>query len=251
MDAINFGKFYHESLEVFDRIVLAGFEPEHAQIRTINAALDISADWDSLDTARTRKTLVRAASWYCDNYIAGDYMKPINLPDGSAALEVAFNIPLAESSETGEPFRLRGFLDGLVTFGSEHWVRERKTTKTTLSSFFWKRYEPNVQISTYNMAAPFVFPEFKIKGVVVEACQTAVGFARYGRQMFQSNQDLRDEFLEEVVWWVKQAEACALEEFWPKNEASCMLYGGCQFRDVCLRSPLMREPYLNGNFETM
>jgi len=246
-DATLFGSFYHGALEQFDREILAGADVEAATVVAVRAALELSAGWNSLDTARTRHTLVRAVVWYCEG-AADDYVQPVRFDTGEPAVEIKFAVPLAETSMGGEEFALRGWLDGIVKFDG-YWVRERKTTKSALSTYYWNRFEPNVQISTYNMVAPLAFPDHKIKGVIVEACQTGVGFTRFGRKTFPKHQDLRDEFLEEVVYWVRRAEDCAVTEHWPKNESACQMYGGCMFREVCSRAPMMREKFLDANFE--
>ncbi len=140
-----FGHHYHSALEIFDKAVLAGEEPEAAQLTALRHALTISRGWESDDTAKNRRTLVRAVVWYTDNFIKGDLVQPVALADGTPAVELSFALPLLEKATPSEEFLICGHLDGLCEFGGDIFVRERKTTKTTISQYYFKRYLPDAR----------------------------------------------------------------------------------------------------------
>jgi hypothetical protein len=39
------------------------------------------------------------------------------------------------------------------------------------------------------------------------------------------------------------------ERAWPQNDKACGLYGGCQFREICGRSPMARKPIMDSTFK--
>ncbi len=92
-----------------------------------------------------------------------------------------------------------------------------------------------------------MFPKLKIKGVMLEACQTLVGGARFGRQMLYRSDAVREEFLKELFgYWLPQAEAFAKAGEYPMNRVACRM---CRMKDICRKEPAMRETFLKADFE--
>jgi hypothetical protein len=48
--------------------------------------------------------------------------------------------------------------------------------------------------------------------------------------------------------WLKQAKWYAEDDYWPQNDKSCHKYGGCPFREVCSKSPSVRDKFLESGF---
>lgn len=257
-DTINFGLWFHNALEAYERAVIAGEESEDALALGIAHALAEAgvADpetgeviWDSLDNRRTRWTLIRALVWWVDEWGDGA-VQPYVFPDGTPAIELSFTIPLPLDNPDGNPYLLCGHLDGVVNFGAtDRYIKERKTTTSTLSGFYFKRFAPNTQISTYDLAAEFVLPELGTKGVMMEAAQTGVTFARFARQFVNRTPAMREEWLRDMLTWIRHAEEYARESYWPQNQASCSNYGGCPYRGICSKDPASRKRFLESEFK--
>jgi hypothetical protein len=197
---------------------------------------------------KNRHTLVRLVGWYCEDQPeqmdAG--FVPIHLASGKPAVELSFKLPLPFKTKQGEPFILAGYLDSIMEAGNERWIADNKTTKATLSAPYWKQFAPNVQVDTYDLAGSLLFPSENIKGVAIEAAQTLVGSAAFGLQLFRHDDTQREEFLNEIGWWLALAEKMAEDNFWPMNRANCKI---CPFNGVCSKPPARREEYLKADFE--
>lgn len=257
-DTINYGLWFHNALECYERAVIAGSETEDALDLAMAHLLAEAGEqdpetgevvWDSLDNRRTRWTLIRALVWWVDEWGDGA-VQPYVFPDGTPAIELSFTIPLPMKTPDGDPYLLCGHLDGVVNFGAhDRYIKERKTTTSTLGSYYFKRFAPNTQISTYDLAAEFVLPEVGTKGVMMEAAQTGVTFARFARQFVNRTPPMREEWLRDILYWISQAENFARDQYWPQNQASCSNYGGCPYRGICSKDPASRKRFLEADFK--
>jgi len=228
-----FGKAWHEVTRAYDEARVSGHEPLAAGLRR---ALAHSAKWpsDTGSKSKTRQTLVRAIIWYHEQYGANNALFPL-IHNGNPAFELSFRFPLWPNSET----LLCGNIDGVVEFGGEVWILERKSTASALSSFYWAKFDPNLQIDIYCLAAHLMWPEWKVKGVLVEAMQTGVTFSRCERKMFTRSPARLEETLVAVQNAVKDYQHATDPQ--APNFASCMSDGGCPFRAVCTTDPTMRD----------
>lgn len=196
---------------------------------------------------KNRDTLLRTILFYCDT--ADDRVRPYLFPDGTPAVELSFRLPLPLASPDGTPYLLTGNMDGMVEFAGEVVPRERKTAKGTPGMYFFDRYAPDVQIDTYDLAAWLYYSDLldpKPHGVMVEVTQCTASFTRIERQIVNVPEERRAEWLQELQWWIKTAEGCAKEKFWPKNTSACNMYGGCPFRRVCRMAPAQRARFFPG-----
>lgn len=255
-----FGGAYHDAHEWFAKHVEElGFET--CLRETVRFALNRSAHWEteeylesdpkgSSDKARSRFGLIRAIVWYYTHYGEEYIPPPLTLPNGEPAVEVSFRIPLADCiNPDGEPYLLVGHLDKLCEFMGQNMVQEYKHTVSTITSeYYWKRYSPNTQVSTYILGTVISLPDIPARSVLLDATQVAVGFARFDRQFVSRTKAQTDEHLVNLQAHIKEAEKCAEENYWPMNEAACGLYGGCDYQGVCKRDPAMREQILEANF---
>ena len=269
-EAMRFGLVYHAAKEILDeeisyrKEIAYGGDVDEALIMAIQYAWTETEKWGTkddipcIDNARTRYTLVRGLVWSLEA-LGTDILTPFEFPDGTLGIELSWRVPLPityhepqtpnPTEDIEKPYLLCGHFDGLVNFQYDVYVLERKTTKQTLKSFFFKNYSPDVQISTYNLAADLMYQTLDVRGVIVEVMQTAVGFSRYLRQPIKRTLEQRSEFLEDVIYYIKKAEEYAESGVYPKNEAVCGLYGGCAYRKICSLSPSVRQDFLESGFK--
>ena len=282
--ALNFGLWYHKGREIYERAAIAAPEDLNgAMVAALRAVLVLAGEevseqrwgacgfaekgigwemcprcasddvetvsewvsWHGGDNAYSAQTLARMLVWSEEGYEFP--AQTLQNPDGTALVEYNFRYPLGGETPDGQPYTLCGYIDRIVQFGNETFVGEHKTTKTTLGGYYFDRYSPSVQISTYAAVADAVFPELRISGVLIEGAQTAVGFSRFMRAHIKRTREQNEAWLGETIpWWLRVAEQCAEIGYWPMNEASCFL---CRFRDICEKSPSVREKFLPEKFE--
>ncbi len=197
---------------------------------------------------KNRHTLVRLVAWYCEEQ--PDDLKtgfaPFKFPNGQPAVELSFKVPLPWKTKNGETYILAGHLDSIMELGGdEHFISDNKTTKNAITANYWKQYQPNVQVDTYDLAGSLLFPELNIKGVVIEAAQVMVDGARFASQPFYRSEAQREEFYNEFEYWLKQAELFATENYWPMNRINCKI---CPFQGICSKHPSRREEMLAADF---
>lgn len=206
-------------------------------------------DWATVspDRNKNRDTLLRTILHYCDT--TDDRVLPYKFPDDTYAVELPFSLDLPLISPDGTPYVLRGQIDGMVEFAGEVVPRERKTTKNTLGEYFFSRFEPDVQIDTYDLVTWALYSDVldpKPHGVLLEATQVTPNFTKIDRQIINVSEERRAEWLEELQWWIKQAEGFARAKKWPMNKAACNSGLGCPMRSICAKSPSLRAGFLPG-----
>jgi hypothetical protein len=102
-------------------------------------------------------------------------------------------------------------------------------------------------MTLYSTAALIAF-QTPVKGMIIDAAQMAVGFNEFSRDFTHRTDAHIQEFLEGVVTYRRMAEMYTRQGFWPMNESSCGNYGGCAFREICSKSPQVRERFLRTDF---
>jgi hypothetical protein len=60
-----------------------------------------------------------------------------------------------------------------------------------------------------------------------------------------------DEWLNDLEYFLAEAEDFGRAEFWPMNDMACGMYGGCKFRDVCSRPASVRDRFLAADFSQL
>lgn len=220
------------------------------------------SNWVPINPAKDRYALIRAVVWYCEEQPEdmSQGLAPINLPNGTPAVELPFRIPLPWKTPDGwvpradghgydvvsEPYMLVGYLDSIVRFGTELFIADDKTTKKLLNKGFWDGFSPHVQVDTYDLAGSILFPDLPIKGVIIEGTQLLVGGARFGKHVIYHNEAQREEYFQELEGIIRMAEKYAAANHWPMNRASCFM---CGFKKICSKSPQVREQYLAADFK--
>jgi len=275
---LKFGILYHSALERFDRLRADGLSYEDAVRGTVRTLLEStwertdashdpagveiparSAPWESGDSYKNRATLLRSVIWYLTEF-KDDPAATIRLANGKPAVELSFKMELDYGPSLGylgydssvgnvnQPYILSGHIDRLVTFQGGVYVTDRKTTKSALGSHYFDQYTPDNQMTLYSLAAQVVY-HAPVKGVIIDAVQIGVGFARFGRGFAYRTPAQLDEWLADTRIRLREAEGYATDHYWPQNDKACSMYGGCPFREVCNKDPSVRKNFLAGNFE--
>ena len=91
--ALAFGRDLHTCLETYHKCRAYGLDFETSVKRMARLAALLGERLQSLDTSRTKETLVRSVVWYLDEY-KDDPLKTAMLPDGKPAVELSFMLPM-------------------------------------------------------------------------------------------------------------------------------------------------------------
>lgn len=242
-----FGQFYHSSLEAYDHArIFEGADHQEGVRAALRTALTLSFGWESDNPNKNRHTLIRSVVWYLD-FFERDPMTCVQLANGKPAVELSFRMELPYAASEGQPYILCGYIDKVVEFAGGQYVLDRKTSKSTLSDYYFEQYAPDNQFSCYS-AVTKVLWNMPIKGVIIDAAQIAVGFTAYKRGFTFRNDYILDEWMADTQYWIAQARWCAEKNIWPQNDKSCHKYNGCEFREICRLAPAVRPQFLETNF---
>lgn len=200
------------------------------------------------DKVKNRHTLVRLVVWYCDEQPEdlSSGLHTLRFESGKAASELSFKMPLPWKTEEGETFLLCGHLDSIKTNGDETFLADNKTTKSFLGPSYYNQFSPNTQMEIYDFAGNMLFPDLKLRGLLIESAQVMVEGARFGAHIVYRDDTQREEFYHELEWWLRQAERFAKDDYWPMNRVNCKL---CAFNTICSKPPAQREMWLKADYE--
>jgi len=252
-----FGGIYASSLELYHKLVAGGATKEEALRETVREAMvltwthDLDEDGERIpgtgqattfdDANKTRETLIRTIVWYFDFY-GEDPLSTYITSEGKAAVEYSFQIPADDG------ITLCGHIDRVCTDEEGHiYVQDQKTTKITLSPYYFSKFKPDIQFSLYTFAGKFIY-NAPVRGVIIDAAQVAVGFSRFSRAPVLHTDDELNESYDEWMGLIATTRQHTLDNHFPRRPASCNNYGGCQFRPVCGRPPMVRENFLKADF---
>lgn len=195
--------------------------------------------WHSDHNAKTRENLIRTIIWYVDQF-ENEEIHVVQLADGKPAVELSFTLEI-------EDILLCGHIDRLVEYSGDVYVMDQKTTGTTINAGYFNKFSPNMQMSTYTFAGQIIY-NLPVKGVIIDAAQIAVGFTRFARGFTFRTRSQLEEWYETAMYHVRRGQQAVRENHFPMNTSSCDLYGGCEFRHICARSPEVRQNFLRGDF---
>lgn len=275
---LRFGLEFHQALQDFDVIssdVISGSFNEREDVirEVIRLLLERTADFapDPMTRAgkyKSRHNLVQLVIDYLDKYI-DDPAETYILQDGTPAVELSFRFELdwgprastegyvpngfgepvnPENGGPPQPYMLSGHLDRVVTFQDSLFVMDRKTSMTTLGPYYFNQFEPHNQMSLYTLASQVVIAS-PIKGVIIDAAQILLEKPNYfARGFTYRTPDQLQEWTNDLKYWLTMAEHYATMSYWPQNDTSCDKFGGCRFREICSKSPQVRERFLASEF---
>ncbi len=266
---LRFGSEYHQAIQEYDIERANGIDHEDAIRSTIRALLIRTADWQvdvntKAGNYKNRSTLLQLCVDYFD-YFKDDPAETFILENGRPAVELSFKFEmdwgprasfindLHESLEEhgkiyGQPYLLCGHLDRVVSFNDSLFVLDHKTTTSTPGPYFFNQFEPNNQMTLYTLAGQIVI-DSPIKGVIIEAAQILLDKPnRFIRGFTYRTQDQLDEWVGDLHYTLQLAEHYAEMGYWPQNDTACDKFGGCKFREICSKSPRVRETFLKADF---
>jgi hypothetical protein len=236
-DHLVFGQLFHRALELHYK--------RPSTIENLISSVTAEETFHFLPTdfsVYSRFALIRAIVWYFEHY-SNDPLQ-VFIVNGTPAVELNFTFPTGFHSQYNDEYILAGHLDMVATMGDSLYVVDHKTTKSTLSQYYFERYTPDIQMSLYTLASHIIFG-IPAQGVLINGIQTLVNGTAFLRGFANRTQEQLDEFFDIAISIIKNAEQCAVSGDFPMNQASCF---GCRFREVCSKSPSMRESFLNADF---
>ena len=120
---------------------------------------------------------------------------------------------------------------------------------STIGQYYFNQWSPSNQMTLYTYAGNIVLHS-PVKGVIVSAAQIKLEEPNaFQRGFTYRTPDQLAEWTDDLRFWLGQAEAFATAGYWPQNDTSCSMFGGCKFREVCSKSPQVRETYLAATFD--
>ncbi len=270
---LRFGQEYHSALENFDRLMADGLDAEQSIHRTVRDLLVSTAGWEvDLDTRagkyKNRESLVRSVINHIDHF-ADDPAETLILDNGDPAVELSFqfqlewgpkqanttsssNVDILNGTFTPDPkqpYLLCGHLDKVVTFNEALYFKDYKTTITTPGSYYFDQFNPSNQMTLYTLASQIILGS-PIKGGIIDACQLLLTppYNKFVRGFTQRTPDQLTEWQDDLAYWFSVAEGYANNSYWPMNDTACDKFGGCRFREICQKSPGVREKFLASKF---
>jgi PD-(D/E)XK nuclease superfamily len=242
---LTFGTLLHKAVEMYHKARFhrdGGLTHIDALRASVKWLMKVTWDkennrpWSSGDKYKNRFTLIRTVVWYLDIH-QEDLLTTALLQDGRPAVELPFTIDSGYSSFTGEEFRLCGTLDRIAIFQPDknYYVTDIKTTQSTMGDFYFKKFTPDNQVSTYSIAGSIAY-NMPVQGLIIDGIQIAIEFSRFERALIERSQSQLTEWQEDLGYWLMNLNHCAETENWPRNDSACNLYGGCPFRAVCSQS---------------
>lgn len=252
---LTFGILLHSATERYHHARAARQSHEDSLESSLMWALretwnkELNRPWLSDRPAKNRFTLIRTLVWYLDEFGAADPLQTVVLANGKPAVELSFQFDSGVTTQvTCERVTICGHIDRIATLNSVPYIVDLKSTEHTIDAGFFAKYSPDNQFSTYMLAGRVAF-DVPVKGLIVDGVQVAVGFSRFARGLVSRDDSQIEEWLADTKIWLGQMEDYAIEQYWPQNDKSCGLYGGCQFRGVCARSPAARQQWLDADFK--
>lgn len=253
-----FGGHYAKALERFHKFQASGLAQQTALEEVLTLVLTETWNHDLDETGnripgtggpatfdnniKNRDTLIRTIIWYFESF-ADDHYTTYVSANGEAAVELSFKINVDDG------LLFTGHLDRLCYDPQQElFVHDQKTTTTALGPYYFKQFKPDIQFSMYTFAGSMIF-DMPVKGVIVDAAQVAVGFSRFARIPTYRTEDEINEWYDEMMLLANQIRQYGIDNFYPRNTASCSNYGGCMFREVCSRPPEVRANFLAADFD--
>lgn len=241
---LTFGRLYQKGLEWLDK----GIAIEEVVSQLLRDSWKQLPELNEDGNYRTRKNLIRAVLQHHDQF-ADDRLIPITLPSGEIASELSFRIELPFEIN-GEKVIYSGHFDKIARrAGSEEiYVVDNKTTQSSLSSWYFKQWDVDVQMTGYTLAAS-ILSDRPIAGVLIDACRVLADSCEFRRQHVLRTPGQLDEFVSTLESWIHLERGFVSTASFPMNLKSCTM---CRFREhVCSKDPSVRQMFLEANFEKL
>jgi RecJ-like exonuclease len=164
------------------------------------------------------------------------------------------------NGKVAETYLLCGHFDKIVSaHGHDNlWIKDIKTTKSTLNSAYFKRYSPDNQVSFYSYSGKLVFSE-EIKGVIIDGVQIKTDSTEFCRREIERSETTLAEWITDAEYYISLAEVAAERNYYPMNDKACSIPRenpktgeieySCPFHPVCASAPEIRQTLLDLNFD--
>ena len=233
-----FGGFFSSAVEHYYRLYMSGVDSESCLIETVHEVMIATKQYKVFQTEelKTRRALVNAIIEYFDRYSELDR-------DEIVKVEQEFNLPVTDD------ITLVGKFDVVKKSNDMHVLIDQKTTKSNLSTHWFKIWTPNNQMSMYLYAGRVIFP-FPISHIIIDAVQVAKTGTNFLRGIVGRTKGQLDEWYKGIMGEIRSAQGRdpTKEEDWPQNPSACGYFRGCEFRTVCSNDPKLRKAYLKEEF---
>jgi len=249
-----FGGLYATALEHYYKLVADGTTPLDATHAVVREALietwvqdeetGEASPWISGHDKKTRETLIRTIVWYLDQFELSPVAvaTPVQmLENGKPAVELSFSVPFDDE------FIWCGHIDRLVEYNNQTYVMDQKTTGGSLTSYYFRGFALDVQMSGYTFGASIGF-NIPVKGVIIDAAQILIGGTKFARGFVNRSPSQLDEWRATASYYMREARKAVETNTFAMNTTSCMNYGGCAFHAICERSPAHRPNFLEADF---
>ena len=247
--ALSFGIAIHSIFENWHKQIASGTDKHTALISAVRLAGQLGERLPAGDTSRTKETLVRTVIWFFDQYW-DDKTITLREPSGKPIVEYHFKLPFMEY--LGNLVFICGHIDRMVKWQGEVYIADYKTTKYTLDQRFFNQFKPGTQMPLYLTACHIISNTFadlpNAHGVIIDGIQLGVNFSRFGRGIVPFSLEEINEYIIDLKYWITQAMDACKANYFPQNTESCQKYSGCQYLEICSKSPARRDLFLNGNF---
>jgi hypothetical protein len=248
---LKFGLLLHRAHELYHHYRYQNINHEDCLRRIVRWAMaetwnkELNLPWTSTHTTKNRYSLIRTIIWYLDN-LEFDPLRVIQLNIGKPAVELSFEVPTEYYSKSDELVTYCGHFDRIATLNDEPepYIVDVKTTGDQLYLSYFNKYTPHNQFSGYSVGGRIAF-KLEIRAIIVDAIQVTASLNRFQRGIVERSDYQLREWQDDLSHWLSQMEHCAETQYWPQNDQSCDLYGGCKFRPVCsLKSKSSRQSLL-------
>lgn len=281
---LRFGIEYHLALQDYDIFRANDIDHDDAVHDVVQALLLRTGDfrpsvedYGNVAKYKNRENLVRTVIWYLDHF-KDDPATTYIMENGKPAVELSFRFELDWGPTTAEqkcvnghdrcdggpvhgcpycerqPYLLSGHIDRVVEYSGDLYAMDRKTTKSQPGSWYYSMYEPDNQMTLYTLASRVIL-NTPVKGVIIDAAQIQIDASKFGRGFTFRTQEQLEEWLKDLAYVFEAAEKYATENYWPQNDKHCNSFRseesgqvGCPFREVCSKSPQVRDRFLASNF---
>jgi RecB family exonuclease len=244
---LRFGGEFHQAMHEYQLMIADEIEHDEALFLTVKELLLRTDDWRPESKYKNREFLVRSVIRYLDKY-RDDPCKTVIRPDGQPAVELSFRLELEYGPAEGQPYLLCGHIDRVVEHNGTEFFMDYKTTTTTPSDWYWGQFHPHNQMTLYTFASSVIF-DTPIKGGIVRSGQIMMEDTRFTEGMTYRTEGEIEEWLFDLQHWLAMAKSYAQNNYWPMNDTACDKYGGCKFRDICSKSPSVREKFIKADFK--
>lgn len=244
-----FGQLYQKAMERLDK----GEDLETVVKQALAESWDRLPNRASPDLPkefRTRENLASAIIGHQEHY--EDPLPPIAFTAASGetviASELSFRIQLPFTI-AGEEVIYCGHFDKIAENSSgEIYVVDNKTTQSSLTDWYFAKYDVDVQMTGYTYAAS-ILTHKPISGVIIDAVQIRAGWPDFRRGFVLRSDAILDEFSETVRHWLEYEHHCKTTGVYPMNLTACSF---CQFRrHYCSIDPAVRQDFLEANFDKL